>query len=118
MIRRPPRSTLFPYTMLFRSMRVATMAGVRVGDNERPKIDRGSRLALLLGHPHPREVLILVGREKRAYQSGSFIRHLAERVAGQVRTWILCYRSPGGRRPAAQINALHPHPLHHDCLAG
>src|SRR3712207_8207174 len=27
MIRRPPRSTLFPYTTLFRSRRVATMSG-------------------------------------------------------------------------------------------
>src|SRR3712207_6965558 len=29
MIRRPPRSTLFPYTTLFRSMRVAVLANVR-----------------------------------------------------------------------------------------
>src|SRR5256885_11883061 len=39
MIRRPPRSTLFPYTTLFRSLLVteitgaaATSAGIRVGD--------------------------------------------------------------------------------------
>src|SRR2546425_8376152 len=30
MIRRPPRSTLFPYTTLFRSLRSPTSAGVRV----------------------------------------------------------------------------------------
>src|SRR5687768_17973594 len=30
MIRRPPRSTLFPYTTLFRSTRVATIAGRRI----------------------------------------------------------------------------------------
>src|SRR5256885_7771405 len=28
MIRRPPRSTLFPYTTLFRSMKLALMAGL------------------------------------------------------------------------------------------
>src|SRR5687768_17666068 len=40
MIRRPPRSTLFPYTTLFRSQQVAQLAhetarGVRVGLGER-----------------------------------------------------------------------------------
>src|SRR2546427_8766717 len=32
MIRRPPRSTLFPYTTLFRSERVAAMEHLHVGD--------------------------------------------------------------------------------------
>src|SRR2546422_6370989 len=31
MIRRPPRSTLFPYTTLFRSIRAAGLAGAVVG---------------------------------------------------------------------------------------
>src|SRR2546430_6990377 len=31
MIRRPPRSTLFPYTTLFRSQRLALRRGVRLG---------------------------------------------------------------------------------------
>src|SRR6266850_4138589 len=31
MIRRPPRSTLFPYTTLFRSRRVHTLSSVRYG---------------------------------------------------------------------------------------
>src|SRR3712207_6916783 len=31
MIRRPPRSTLFPYTTLFRSLRIAGVAAVVVG---------------------------------------------------------------------------------------
>src|SRR5258708_27225789 len=31
MIRRPPRSTLFPYTTLFRSQRVQKLAGRRIG---------------------------------------------------------------------------------------
>src|SRR2546422_5971823 len=38
MIRRPPRSTLFPYTTLFRSVRALNDAGRSV---------RGSRIALL-----------------------------------------------------------------------
>src|SRR3989440_1331651 len=31
MIRRPPRSTLFPYTTLFRSLHAATAAGLGIG---------------------------------------------------------------------------------------
>src|SRR5688572_31364207 len=33
MIRRPPRSTLFPYTTLFRSLRERGLARVRMGDD-------------------------------------------------------------------------------------
>src|SRR3712207_8690942 len=32
MIRRPPRSTLFPYTTLFRSQAEETLTGIRSGD--------------------------------------------------------------------------------------
>src|SRR3712207_7522459 len=32
MIRRPPRSTLFPYTTLFRSRRLGTRCGKRIAD--------------------------------------------------------------------------------------
>src|SRR2546422_3609736 len=44
MIRRPPRSTLFPYTTLFRSGFVAVVAHhevVRRGDDDRPPVVRG-----------------------------------------------------------------------------
>src|SRR5437870_13106074 len=34
MIRRPPRSTLFPYTTLFRSYRRKVSWGARIGDQE------------------------------------------------------------------------------------
>src|ERR1039458_4979942 len=46
MIRRPPRSTLFPYTTLFRSPQVSKLTGhhVDVGLSRR-KIDEKSRLA-------------------------------------------------------------------------
>src|SRR3712207_8009256 len=36
MIRRPPRSTLFPYTTLFRSPDDALEIGPRLGDGDRP----------------------------------------------------------------------------------
>src|SRR5260370_22783472 len=38
MIRRPPRSTLFPYTTLFRSLYLRSLGSERLG------IDRGSKL--------------------------------------------------------------------------
>src|SRR5260370_10638927 len=41
MIRRPPRSTLFPYTTLFRSRAVAARAGVAAGQG-RCRRSRGS----------------------------------------------------------------------------
>src|SRR5690349_24041538 len=44
MIRRPPRSTLFPYTTLFRSVRVGRRVGVA-----HPDPDHERRLALVLG---------------------------------------------------------------------
>src|SRR2546425_5104596 len=43
MIRRPPRSTLFPYTTLFRSLRRPGLAGTRRGGRARPA---GGRTAL------------------------------------------------------------------------
>src|SRR3712207_8904587 len=40
MIRRPPRSTLFPYTTLFRSAAVPAEAAEEVERNRRPVIER------------------------------------------------------------------------------
>src|SRR3712207_7484854 len=48
MIRRPPRSTLFPYTTLFRSARRPARAGARVD----PRL-RQRRLHVVLGGPAP-----------------------------------------------------------------
>src|SRR2546422_2163376 len=70
MIRRPPRSTLFPYTTLFRSPPVvgaagavrrrglasggARLAGPRAGDHARPRRDRtlGDRKSTRLNSSH------------------------------------------------------------------
>src|SRR2546427_8199209 len=49
MIRRPPRSTLFPYTMLFRSNRQAAFGEVKIGKHRAPdrmSVKDGVRLAL------------------------------------------------------------------------
>src|SRR2546426_7849873 len=47
MIRRPPRSTLFPYTTLFRSARVRSEVGQAGGSNERTAGLRFVRLVLI-----------------------------------------------------------------------
>src|SRR3712207_4710494 len=65
MIRRPPRSTLFPYTTLFRSSVVAlgNFDGVHLGHQAvlRRAVEvgreRGLRVVAATFHPHPRAVL-------------------------------------------------------------
>src|SRR5260370_16405702 len=44
MIRRPPRSTLFPYTTLFRSCQQAGQAELRHRDHLAPALEPGKRL--------------------------------------------------------------------------
>src|SRR3712207_7734449 len=46
MIRRPPRSTLFPYTTLFRSLLVADLVAVQVGVG-RDRVGAGERRAVI-----------------------------------------------------------------------
>src|SRR3712207_9116661 len=52
MIRRPPRSTLFPYTTLFRSGQVA-LAPLRERGEDRVEVEALGRQAVLVAHPRP-----------------------------------------------------------------
>src|SRR2546427_7006379 len=57
MIRRPPRSTLFPYTTLFRSIRLRLHQGVRVdvpGGRQPPRVEVDLGLRADHGDPLPR----------------------------------------------------------------
>src|SRR2546430_6508273 len=56
MIRRPPRSTLFPYTTLFRSPEPEAPAGRRLGAAELER--EAADLELLVGVRRPLEVLL------------------------------------------------------------
>src|SRR5258705_707665 len=60
MIRRPPRSTLFPYTTLFRSAVFRLLAGrlAEVGERVRQRLDRVGELDLV-----SQDVLIEVARK-------------------------------------------------------
>src|SRR5258708_8628415 len=53
MIRRPPRSTLFPYTTLFRSSPNITHSDVLVGSGGRvaSRLSSDGRFAAITGHP-------------------------------------------------------------------
>src|SRR3712207_9013336 len=57
MIRRPPRSTLFPYTTLFRSHRAA-------GEARRARADRGEVARLEVAGDERRQLAALLGREQ------------------------------------------------------
>src|SRR6266536_1223665 len=65
MIRRPPRSTLFPYTTLFRSRRPSPCRrSSRACGSARPGRDVcGTAAACLCGRPSERDVVVGRGRE-------------------------------------------------------
>src|SRR5439155_23622989 len=105
MIRRPPRSTLFPYTTLFRSQRKGSARPrlVRLFRAEGQPADRGRRAARarhprterrLGGAPHPRDVLREAGRQAAAAAPDA--RASAARLQGSVRARL----GPDRRRPA------------------
>src|SRR2546430_16793269 len=78
MIRRPPRSTLFPYTTLFRSARTRRrgrrepgIAGALVLDEKRRGEDvAGARRVRLHRGPRPHLVAVAVDEEQRAVAIG------------------------------------------------
>src|SRR5688572_31522679 len=55
MIRRPPRSTLFPYTTLFRSHEVGAEVGVAEAQGPEFVAELGDHRARELGHQHRSE---------------------------------------------------------------
>ena len=99
-------------------VRISTVAGVGVGDDERPVVDRGRGRPLLFGHLQPQEVLVAVGGEQGPHQAGGLVGHLAQRIAGEVGAGVLGDRSLGRGGPAAEVDALDAHSLHGHGLAG
>src|SRR2546425_8634549 len=75
MIRRPPRSTLFPYTTLFRSVHTTTTVVTRTTTRTWPRTSRTS--TLLRPWPWPRAVATVV---EGGSQGGS--GHEEDRVGG------------------------------------
>src|SRR2546422_8121830 len=83
MIRRPPRSTLFPYTTLFRSLVLGEHVGVKAG-----AVGRGGKLELVLVHLAGRALRSLDPVENAALQAGH--RHTCRAVStarSSLRFW-------------------------------
>ena len=92
-------------------VRIATMSGVGVGNDERPVVDLGRGSTLRRAHAGPGEPLVPVRREQGAHYRRGLVGHLGERVAGQVGPRVLGHRAPGRGGPAAEVDALDAHPL-------
>src|SRR2546423_11643067 len=86
MIRRPPRSTLFPYTTLFRSRHVVAAAAERVGvvcDRDHGRVRVGPRLLHPRSEEHTSELQslaylvcrLLLEKKNSTISSGNRPRH-------------------------------------------
>src|SRR2546430_9176002 len=96
MIRRPPRSTLFPYTTLFRSHHGEPVAPIRI-------------LALSLEHPYGFRELVIIGHDHPAF-TGRSEEHTSEL---QSQSNLVCRlllekkkKTTGPKRPPATPSAL------------
>src|SRR3989442_3418493 len=76
MIRRPPRSTLFPYTTLFRSL----IEGVRI-------VGKGEPQVLEVGLPRAQRALPLVHRQGELHRGARSEEHTSEL---QSRPHLVC----------------------------
>src|SRR3712207_7162578 len=92
MIRRPPRSTLFPYTTLFRSKRGAAVEEARERDDDRDEPDdreRGGGRGRPGRHVSPERVVQQPPGEDRADRDGD--RRSEEHTSElQSRQYLVC----------------------------
>src|SRR3712207_9149103 len=95
MIRRPPRSTLFPYTTLFRSRgwRPLRDGGAATGRSE----PRPTTVRVLLDHAEPRRAVRKTGARRSSYDN-------MPKIGGAVsRTWA----GRGRDRKSTRLNSSH-----------
>src|SRR3712207_7773534 len=85
MIRRPPRSTLFPYTTLFRSVDLRAGVGV-VG----PRPDRHPSLVEVEGPPARRDTTVGQQRHDRPVRANDAIRSEEHTSELQSRQYLVC----------------------------
>src|SRR5258706_6850227 len=72
MIRRPPRSTLFPYTTLFRSALARTLPDALQDAHEVRRLDDGT--------PSSRDVVVSIGSDDRSEEHTSELQSLTNLV--------------------------------------
>ncbi len=85
---------------------VTAVAGVGVGDDERAEVHLGGGGALGLAHVGAHVGLVPVRCEQRADDGRGLVRHLAQRVRGEVGPRVLVDGALGAGGPAAQVDAL------------
>src|SRR2546426_9562443 len=106
MIRRPPRSTLFPYTTLFRS---AVFTRLLVGLDGSPRADSAFEQAVVLGQRFGSTVVVAYVREPGRPDEGAMLERARERllaagltpetVAEQGEPDVVLARLPAGGGP-------------------
>src|SRR2546426_7324252 len=74
MIRRPPRSTLFPYTTLFRSLALGELRDARA------KLGHRERFREMTGGPMTEALLDLLALHRRAHEDDRDVRELRLRA--------------------------------------
>src|SRR3712207_8366541 len=90
MIRRPPRSTLFPYTTLFRSDAAAADEGaVGVVEEQVIEVDR-RRLRRAVREPRPGEELVVVHRVEGVVLREDRLRSEEHTSELQSRQYLVC----------------------------
>src|SRR5258705_8442819 len=92
MIRRPPRSTLFPYTTLFRSDAVYQLADLDEADGNLDAASRGFQEA----------------RSEEHTSELQSLRHLVCRLLLEKKKKTLTRRRPGGSPPAERTHGPAP----------
>src|SRR3712207_176356 len=113
MIRRPPRSTLFPYTTLFRSRRTVEGLHVDLRGTPPPRVTRAGdvstvvRLEARVGEMAPVEALGIDRLRHRAVRRARERLHLLERIVLlRGRIGLGCIRvAPDGEAPVSRRRA-------------
>src|SRR6202046_5837641 len=94
MIRRPPRSTLFPYTTLFRSPRTIIDAGANVG-----------MATLFYANKYPFARIVAVSLDRKSTRLNSSHRTISYAV--------FCLKKKNGRASAGPQLRLHVSAIHY-----
>src|SRR6266536_2364913 len=85
MIRRPPRSTLFPYTTLFRSTRPLGLPGAKVPHETRQLLGRVDRKSTRLNSSHEWiSYAVFCLKKKKGKHLDSRVRPTGEQHAGRI----------------------------------
>src|SRR2546425_3917575 len=82
MIRRPPRSTLFPYTTLFRSLHRGDLSAETLEDGAVPRIDEH----------HPRHLIGMPPREQLGSEAADRSRNRSEEHTSELQSlaYLVC----------------------------